>query len=1284
MASFTLVNGKLVGDSEASSRTPVSGYRTRQKYQDVLDSQAYQTYAEQQTQKFKERQQKEKALKEAELQSRISEQEQKYSVRERIKRQIESGTTTPELIQRIQKKREEIYTKEAEATSRAYEEAYAKSFEADKQKTTQEIESARGRFVKRVPVGVEYFKDEQGQQAVQDYIGGLTAGGLSPTQAVEEYKLSLARQTSTLKVTRDDTPFEGPVVYGNRDSFFTAEGNLKTKADYDKETATMNKLSVATRIVEDSFKPTIDFGKAEKDVRFSDEPEREKIIPFDSAYKTEFVSGPPSDIGDKEYNLRIAEIERKLNPAYTFTDVLIPSVQDKLYNLGKEMSDFNKRWEFGVEPINAGVRINLKGEGFYNPVTEDTIVSQQGSKREVIYKPKRELGFGELYNLPIKNPLTKTIGADYDIATDVFGTGLSYLSFDRANRNLSLNQLDKNIADLGKGVGGIKYVNPKDVATAKLDKELEKNIQEEFNTSKLVVESAGYVVGGPIATASILGQASRAKDVNEAIPPLLLGASIRVLSPKVMQSLSGVIGKINLRFEGTLDKYFGSKLPVPSNLFATRKFGDLLPEDKIAKGLLIGGASVEVAGLQVTPTDLQQEYIRKVGIFNAFTPIGYRATDFGIALGKSIAIKTLAPLKGFKTYEIEELMKPETFEKFSKTGGGTPIEIGDESVMIKRFQGIEPQVVAKDFDIDLEKSGQGLGFRSKGGKLYDIELPSMSYYEAGYDSFYAPEVHPIALSGVGLKQKLFKPIGGAYDRVRLFIDSPSIEATFVETGTAIKVGDITLDSYKGVKDIYGFNIVDKGLDVGKSLSSSFDIEPNVPLYKAEFEKIMLGGRPFKTREPLSWLGQGALDEFYFSAKGSYSAQTGNLISSQSRALGITTEAEALLGVPRIRLDLPQTNLASFNIFGKNISIPAPTKLFRKLGFASAYVNVKGEMIPMNIERVMTPTSTSVVLSGTQRKMLTSGNAFLTGSGGNEVALLTPAVRKVSASGTGGMSDELRRVFGGYKLEESYPYGSLVSLSGNRIPSVVVRDVPRVPSVRFPTRTSDRRIIARPDVLRVTDRVVDRVPDRTPVLRVPVRVPDVRIPDRPTPIRVPIRVPDIRVPPRTPDRTIIRRPDIERPPPTQIQYSSFALYPVPIIKPKGLLSKAYSVTTRVGGKEKLLAIGLPKGRALSLGSAYAREQTARSFKIKEVGLTRRKDVPLPRLTQFRKPKRGGKVSMEGFTYVEKSKYAIDSPTELKEITYKGLLSKKTKPKRGIVFGKLPKISVKAKPYRGVRV
>lgn len=97
-----------------------------------------------------------------------------------------------------------------------------------------------------------------------------------------------------------------------------------------------------------------------------------------------------------------------------------------------------------------------------------------------------------------------------------------------------------------------------------------------------------------------------------------------------------------------------------------------------------------------------------------------------------------------------------------------------------------------------------------------------------------------------------------------------------------------------------------------------------------------------------------------------------------------------------------------------------------------------------------------------------------------------------------------------------------------------------------------------------------------------------------------------------------------------------------------VKKGFSVFSRVGGKEKVLAVNVPKGVALSIGKSFTGRTTARSFKIKEAGFTRQKDVALPGLFQYRSPKLGGRVSKEGFTFVEKSKYAIDTLSEASEL------------------------------------
>jgi hypothetical protein len=101
------------------------------------------------------------------------------------------------------------------------------------------------------------------------------------------------------------------------------------------------------------------------------------------------------------------------------------------------------------------------------------------------------------------------------------------------------------------------------------------------------------------------------------------------------------------------------------------------------------------------------------------------------------------------------------------------------------------------------------------------------------------------------------------------------------------------------------------------------------------------------------------------------------------------------------------------------------------------------------------------------------------------------------------------------------------------------------------------------------------------------------------------------------------------------------------KPKLLkVGKGFSVSTRVKGKEKLLAFNVPKNLAVAIGRRFTGGTTARSFKIKQVGFTSKKDIGLQNLFEYRKPVAFGKVGREGFTFVEKSKFAIDTIGEVK--------------------------------------
>jgi hypothetical protein len=97
-----------------------------------------------------------------------------------------------------------------------------------------------------------------------------------------------------------------------------------------------------------------------------------------------------------------------------------------------------------------------------------------------------------------------------------------------------------------------------------------------------------------------------------------------------------------------------------------------------------------------------------------------------------------------------------------------------------------------------------------------------------------------------------------------------------------------------------------------------------------------------------------------------------------------------------------------------------------------------------------------------------------------------------------------------------------------------------------------------------------------------------------------------------------------------------------------LNKAFDVFVRRKGKKVLIGSGLSFGRATRLGVAFTGQNIQRSFVVKESGFTTMSDVPLPSLYQYRVPKFGGQVAREGFKFVEKNKYAIDTSLEKQQL------------------------------------
>ena len=106
-----------------------------------------------------------------------------------------------------------------------------------------------------------------------------------------------------------------------------------------------------------------------------------------------------------------------------------------------------------------------------------------------------------------------------------------------------------------------------------------------------------------------------------------------------------------------------------------------------------------------------------------------------------------------------------------------------------------------------------------------------------------------------------------------------------------------------------------------------------------------------------------------------------------------------------------------------------------------------------------------------------------------------------------------------------------------------------------------------------------------------------------------------------------------------------------------LTKGYNVLARVRGKfVKISKSPVSKGEALQLGSKYVQGSAAATFKLEKTGKLVRKKKGLYVLS----PMFRTKTTSKGETlFIEKTKYRINTPGELSQITLKGQQTIKTR-------------------------
>lgn len=928
----------------------------------------------------------------------------------------------------------------------------------------------------------------------------------------------------------------------------------------------------------------------------------------------------PRDISEKEFDTRIQAVKD-----YSAFDIALEKAAER-------RRDFQKKW-----------------------VTDRT-----GYKDE-----DRPVDF---FNNPVKDLVT----VGYEQLTDVAGGIIATIQpkFDFIANKYSVKELASK-----------RFLNPREIVVKDLEVNVPKRRTEDFYTGKLGSEVGALFLGGPIATVSGIGQASRGQNIIEVGTPLALGGLSRFAMPKLGAKLSSGITKLNLKLESSLTKLFGSKLPVEKDVLAISRFKDIITEDKVGKFMTAAGPTAEIIGLNLTPLEQKEAYIKQVGLINVLSPIGYRLTDAGIALSKFVGVKIVAPIANIPIFKAKEVMSKTTFDKFSKTGGGTPVARVSEAEQIASLQKGISKKIADRFGIDLKGTGRGAALRSVDVKLGKKIEPRVGNYEAASD-FYSPELHPIALTGVGLKQRLFKPLSGVYDRFRLTVGRPSIEFTIAPRGTAITGKIKSLKDLINLKKIFSYKEVPKRFDLsaeGKKIGPKLKIDTSKTIDELQLEKILGGGRPFKNRDIKSLIGEEAFNK-WFLAKDSITKKLGGYFSSQTRAIGATVESEVLLDSIRTRVIIPDKWNVAFKAFGKKFNI-SPSTIKAKLNLADAYVDVGFELVPMNIEQVVLPKVTALtvaekaLLAKFTQKQLTGGKLLLTGkqnllSVGNELDVGGKVIPKSYSIRQPNPQVPVLQESGGYSAELSEIFGRVNAFSDLRIPivnlseqkqtSIAVKNIQnndlvinlksktynieskpinvakRIDLSRVePRRTTINRVdIKRPDLLRPDTKRPDLT--RPDSQRTPTRIPPQRIPTRITLTRPDIKRPTINRPdPRRPDpkrpdptRPEIRRPPIRRPPIRTPPYKPLTRIIIPPKPKTGFIGKtnkikikqAFNVFEIRGKKQKSRLIGkeLPIGRAILTGISDVTQDLGRTFFLQKIGLTDKPDVPTPRIGKVFRP------------------------------------------------------------------
>jgi len=1272
-------NGSSGGGSSGSGGS--SRTSTRNVYENRLDVEAYNKFVEEQSKLYGSEYQSEY--------QKLLAQRQSNQDRNRLVQQIESGGPDVGIAKFMATQRETALNTQANVEQTNFEASQKAKLGALQSK----VESEKGRFMKRVKVGTETTTYNTPKDIVYSNASfGNQTGTYNSSTGTFTSSKGFQMSVSPEKISIPATSEQIKQFNSSGGTYVTPTGGLVSSS---KSISELNKGIIQNNSTVNDF-----FGLANKPTGF------ENALTLNKSFVGQYVK--VGSVGDKvsDVEKRASELINTAKISYSSSVIKNLGEQQKAqieYNRLQTLNEIalNSKFVGKQYPVDTKTSLpfvdhSVKAKGYapskieaYKPMVdisqaeydkqigliESNIEKQTGFYKTVLepnaltYKNMINKYNDGNYNEPdlvkniFNNPVKDFVSGTYDFATNTLG-------FASAKANtFGMSIGDESLIQSKSEKFILPYKSALNLAKSNEAEKIQKNL-DRFYMNKLVVESAGYLAGGGLATVSTIGAVSRSKNVEEMVLPFAFGVGGRIVGNQVGNVLSKGIMGVNERVTKYSGKLLIGNKPVPKDVIVPNVFKPIT-DAQVGRAIVLGGTALELGGMNLIPTDYKYEYIRNVGLYNAVTPIGYKVADTGIMLGNTTKIglrgvsRNTLNMFGVR-YKGKDISPYDFYNKnilMQEDISVTPTLVGNEKQMMLSMQDISKPSAAKLYftktGVNPKEKGLFIAVRSINKKLEDVISPKPTYYEGMQKDFFSSQGNPISMRNTGIRARLLGPRPSIYDEYQLGSSQAGLELVKGNSalGTQLKSNKLSLKAYDYVKELSGYS--KSGLD--KSFSKDIVIEGQLFKKGTTFREMELfkitGGkgvgnkiasRSFKSRYFIDLIGEKAWVENF----GVNPSNKGfDFESSQSRMLKVTTENEVVTSLSRERI--PTTN---------------PTKLaFRKKGYADAYVWNEGELIPLNYERFIK--NNSLKLNAPNQKMLSPKNLQIESNLQLEFKPLQLTNKKLLTSKqnnsglvpsrTYNLTKENQMILQPKKpmSETDARYGlEFNAFAYTKLPVIInTKDKELVVDSKYKQKYSPNYVASyKPNYSPSYSPKYEPsyepkyTPDYTPKYSttytpdyvppyVPPYTPDYTPPYVPeyTPKYTPPYTPKYQ-PPYTPNYTPPYKPPYKPPYPTK--------YPLQQTKYEKKKGKGYLTFIRRKGKiVKISDEPLSYGLALEQGKTATRKGLSQSFFIKTFGYTKYSDTMAPNLNEYRLKKPTSKIREQ--VYIEKNPLATRGETNL---------------------------------------